>query len=441
MKHSILIPAFLLAACTALADPSASTVSADLPSPLDLKSAIGYALDHNFSILQAREIIRQQEGVIVQVKSQSIPNVTAGGEYQRNALEISQSFPQSGSLWDVNLKATQTLYAGGGVRSAIKSAQLTRDAAALDLQTAIDAALLDVRTKFYNVILTRDQIGVQEDNVKLYQHQLDDTNNQFTTGTVSKFEVLRSKVFLANAQPPLITARNSHRVAIEQLRQSLGVTGSTTFPEVTGDLSFTVQTFEPSAAVLSAHEQRPELKKYEKLESASTESVTTARSTAYPNLQAFGGYEWGGFGNISGSSGSISENGWSFGLQSTWYIFDGRATQGKVRQAKSLLEQARLSKATEELEIDVEVRQSLSSLQEAAELVTASSQTIEEAAEDQRLAEAKYHAGSATQLDVLTAQVSLTQAKTDQLTANYNYLVALSNVRKAIGLSDALVIP
>jgi len=112
-----------------------------------------------------------------------------------------------------------------------------------------------------------------------------------------------------------------------------------------------------------------------------------------------------------------------------------------VRQAKSQLEQARLATASEELEIDVEVRQAISSLQEAQELLAASKQTIEQAAEALRLADAKFHAGSATQLDVLTSQVSLTQARTDQLTANYNYLVALANVRKAVGLSDALVIP
>jgi outer membrane protein TolC len=134
-------------------------------------------------------------------------------------------------------------------------------------------------------------------------------------------------------------------------------------------------------------------------------------------------------------------NGWAFGLQSTWHIFDGRATDGKVRQAKSQLESARLNKAAEELEVDVEVRQAMSSLQEAGELVAASKQTIDQAAESLRLADAKFHAGSATQLDVLTSQVALTQSKTDQLTANYNYLVALANVRKAIGLGDALVVP
>jgi outer membrane protein len=441
MKHRILALGLLVTASAALAAPSGFSNSAPLPSPLDLRGAVGYALDHNYSILQARETIRLQEGVIVQVKAQGIPNVGATGEYQRNQPSISETFPASNALWAVELKATQTLYAGGGVHSAIKAAQLTRDAAALDLQTAIDAALLDVRTKFFNVVLARAKIGVEEDNVKLYQHQLDDTNNQFEAGSVSKFEVLRAKVFLANAQPNLITARNTYRISVEQLRQSLGATSSDSFPEVVGDLNVEPQTYDPTAAIASAHEHRPELQKFEKLESAGIESVTTARSTQYPNLQAFGGYEWDGFGYSNSSLGSPSANGWLFGLQSTWAIFDGRATEGRVHQAKSLLEQARLSKASEELEVDVEVRQALSSLQEAQELVTASAQTIEEAAEDLRLADAKYHAGSATQLDVLTSQVSLTQSKTDQLTANYNYLVALANVRKAIGLSDALVVP
>jgi outer membrane protein len=440
MKRHFL-PVSIVAAALLSASAVAAPTPADLPSPLDLKGAIGYALNHSFSILQAREAIRLQEGVIVQVKSQEIPNVGAQGQYERNAAAISQLFPPSTSLWEVELKATQNLYAGGGIQSSIKSARLTRDAAAFDLQTAIDTALLDVRTKFYNVLLARGKIKVGEETVQLYTHQLEDAKNQFQSGTVSNFEVLRARVFLANAQPALITARNDYRIAIEQLRQSIGTPGDASFPEVVGNLDFTAENYDPEAAIASAHEHRPELARLQKLEDASDEAVTTAKSTYYPNLQAFGGYEWDGFTFANSSMGNISANGWTFGLQSTWSIFDGRATDGKVRQAKSMLEQARLSKASEELEIDVEVRQAMSSLQEAGELVTASRQTVDEAAEDVRLADAKRHAGSATQLDVLTSQVSLTQAETDQLTANYNYLVALANVRKSIGLSDALVVP
>jgi outer membrane protein len=443
MKRALLASAaLLLVLAPAGAAPVGVTAVAELPSPLDLKGAIGYALDHNFSILQARETIRLQEGVIVQVRGQEIPNVSAQGQYQKNDASISQTYPVATSLWTVQLKATQNLFAGGGIQSSIKGAKLTRDAAAFDLQTAIDAALLDVRTKFYNVILAREKIGVEEENVKLYQHQLDDVKNQFETGTVSNFEVLRARVSLANAQPNLITARNSYRIAIEQLRQSLGTPGSAPFPEVAGSLDVEQANFDADSAITSAHEHRPELEKLAKMTSAGEQSVTTARAAFYPNLQAFGAYEWEGIGYVNPFPGTPSTaNGWLLGLQSTWSIFDGRATDGRVRQAKSQLEQARLAAASEELEIDVEVRQALSSLQEAAELLTASKQTIDQAAEALRLADAKFHAGSATQLDVLTSQVALTQSRTDQLTANYNYLVAVANVRKAIGLSDALVVP
>jgi outer membrane protein TolC len=440
MKHTIpSTAAILFAWSSALGAPMAP--AAELPSQLDLRGAIVYALDHNYAIRQARETIRLQEGIILQVQGQQLPNLGAQGQWQRNEASISQSYPQTNSNWGIELKATQALFAGGGIQSAVKGAKLTRDAATYDLQTSIDSALLDVRTKFYNVLLAREKIRVEEENVKLYEHQLEDTKNQFDTGTVSNFEVLRAKVFLANAQPNLITARNSYRIAIEQLRQALGIPGSAAFPEVVGDLSFQVSSYDPDAAIASAREHRPELRKLTKVESAGEQSVTTARSGFYPTVQAFGAYEWAGYNFATPGFGANSANGWLFGLQSTWAIFDGRATQGKVHQAKSQLEQARLAMATEELEIDFEVRQSLSSLQEAGELVTASKQTIEQAEEALRLAEAKLHAGSATQLDVLTSQVSLTQSKTDQLTANYNYLVAQANVRKAIGLSDALVNP
>ncbi|HXQ82060.1 MAG TPA: TolC family protein [Opitutaceae bacterium] len=442
MKRSLLaLVAIAVAARPAFGAPGAAPALSELPSPLDLRGAIGYALDHNYSIQQSREAIRLQEGVIVQVKGRQIPNLSAQGQWQKNDASISELYPPSTSLWNVEVMATQTLYAGGGVVSSIKNAKLTREAVAYDLQTTIDSALLDVRTKFYNVLLAREKIRVEEENVRLYEHQLEDTKNQFASGTVSNFEVLRAKVFLANAQPNLITARNSYRISIEQLRQSLGTPGSTSFPEVAGDLSFEPASYDSESALAAARAHRPELRRLGKLRDAADESVTTARAGFYPSLQAFGAYEWDGFNFANASYGNVNANGWLFGLQSTWSIFDGRATDGKVRQAKSQLEQARLSEASEELEIDVEVRQAISSLQEAGELVTASKQTIEQAAEALRLAEAKFHAGSATQLDVLTSQVSLTQAKTDQLTANYNYLVALANARKAIGLSDALVTP
>jgi outer membrane protein len=428
----------LLLALAPLAARAAEPAPASLPDPLDLKGAIVYALDHNYAILQAREQIRQQEGIIVQVRAPGIPNVTGVGNYQRNQSTVSETFPATNAQWQAQVKATQVLFAGGGIHANVRNAELARDAALFDLQASINAALLDVRTRFYSVLLNRERVRVQEENVALLSRQVHDTQNQATVGTLSKFEVLRAKVALANAQPDLITARNDYRNSIEQLRQALGVPrGGQEMPAVAGSLDFVPEDFALATALVSAHEHRPELLRLGKLEEAGEQSVTSARSNYYPNLSVYGAYERVGEGLVQG--GSFNANGWLLGLQSSWAIFDGRATAGRVIQTKSQLRQTRLSASQEELAVDVEVRQALSSLQEATELVTASQQTAEEAAEALRLANSRFKAGSATQLDVLTSQVALTQAKTNQLQANYTHLVAVAAARKAIGLGDALV--
>jgi outer membrane protein TolC len=436
----LLIAAALSVAPKALPD--------DLPAALDLRTAIGYALDHNFAIRQAREQIRDQEGLVVQVKARQLPNLSAAGQYQGQQASVSIFYNET-ALWDVQLTASQTLFAGGGIRSSVKNAEYTRDAAVLDLQSTVNNALLDVRTRFYNVLLDREKVRVQEQNVALFERQLSDTENQLKAGTVSNFEVLRAEVSLANAQPDLITARNDYRIAIEQLREALGVPPAprgvvVAFPEVAGDLSVTPETYDPEAALLAARVHRPELLRLDRLKSAGEQSVRTAASTYYPTVSAFGGYQWNGFGIAPSSvyaayGANFSARGWLWGVQSSWAIFDGRATAGKVRQARSQLEQTRLSQASTELAIDVEVRQALSSLQEAAELVAASGKTVDQAVEALRLANERYRVGSATQLDVLTSQVALTQARTNQLQSNYTYLVALASLRKAIGQPDALV--
>ncbi len=282
--------------------------------------------------------------------------------------------------------------------------------------------------------------------MKLDDRELQDTENQFHAGSVSNFELLRAKVALANAQPELITARNNYRIAIDQLRQSLGVPSgvgaSATFTEVAGTLDYTPEKFEEDAALASAHEHRPELLQLGRQQAASQQSVVVAKSTYYPNLSAYGGYEVGGadlVGTNSVAGGYYSANGWLVGLQGSWSIFDGWATKGKVQQAQAALNQSQLSYAAEELAIDVEVRQAMSSWQEAAELVVASQQTVGQAEEALRLATERYRAGAATQLDVLTSQTSLIQTRTNQLQANYNYLVAVAALRKAMGLSDMQV--
>jgi outer membrane protein TolC len=412
-----------------------------IPETLDLPTALRFAVENNFSIRQARERIKQQEGVVVEVRARAIPNVSAAGSYQLNDETLSQTFPTSDRAWNLSITASQTLFSGGGVRSAVKSSELSREAALLELKAVVNDALLDVRVKFYDILLAKEKIKVQESNAELLRQQLKNATDRFDAGTVSAFEKLRAEVALANAQVPLITARNTYRLAIEALRQALGFVTSTSeslrkVPEFAGTLDFVPVTFELQGSLDAARASRPELARLAKLVDARETSVTTAKANRYPGVSAFGGWQL-----RKGTTDSLgdSRDGWLVGVQSQWNIFDGAATNGRVAQARSAVEQSRLGLNEQSFAIDVEVRRALSSLQEATELAEASQKVVAQAEESLRLANARYGAGTATQLDVLQSQVDLTTARTNQIQSFYSYNVAVAKVRKAVGLPDALL--
>jgi outer membrane protein TolC len=415
-----------------------------LPEQVDLDTAVALALQNNFTIREARERIRQQQGVIVEMRGKGLPNVAAAGSYQENTQSISQTEPSSTNFWQGQVTASQTLYAGGGVRAGVKNATLNRQAAVYDLEGTINSVVLDVRTKFYTVLLDQAQLKVQQENVALLQSQVTDASNRFRAGTTSSFDTLRAKVALANGEVTLITARNSLRIAIEQLRQSLGLVNHPgnpmqRTPTYVGELKYEATHFELEACLAAARVHRPELMRLTKLREAGEEAVTTAKSNYYPNLVLSGGWEIEKTPFSFTPGGSSQVNGWLVALKSQWNIFDGASTAGRVAQSRSLLEQSRLSLDEQALGIDVQVRQAFSSWEQANELDAATQQTVAQAEESLRQATARYDAGSATHLDVLQSQVDLTQARTNLVQAHYTYAVAIAQLKQAMGIADGYV--
>jgi outer membrane protein TolC len=325
------------------------------------------------------------------------------------------------------------------VQGAAASARLTREAAVLELQAVINDVLLAVRTRFYDVLLARESINVQEQSIALLEEQLQNARNRYEAGAASNFEVLRAEVALANAQPALIQARNAFRTSLDEVVQLIGgeTNGSASAlrtPQIVGDLTVEPVQYDAAAAVATARTSRPELARLDKLVEARARGIDIARAGSRPAVDLVGSYQW----RKAGGSDRFRDarDGWLLGIQSEWSVFDGRATAGRVLQARSALSQIELARSEAELGIEVEVRRAVSLLQEAGELVEASRRVVEQATEALRLASVRQAAGTATQLDVLSSQVDLTQARNNQLRAFYNYLVAAARVRKAIGQAD-----
>jgi len=443
--------AFAQSPLRAAATPIDRAAVFPLPTPsLTLADSLRYALEHNPAIAQARERIREQQGIVLEVRAQQIPNLALSGDISANDKELSGSFPPQNRNWGMGVQATQLLYTGGGALASSRSARLAVQAAELELQAIANEALLAVRTLFYSALLAKEQVAVQEENLKLLEEQLKDAQSRFAAGSVSNFEVLRAQVALANGQPDLITARNDYRIAIEELRRALGVPriatpaqGPTSLPPLAGQLALENAAAQAAdeanlvASLSAARANRPEIQRLAKLAQSGEHQVVAARSGYLPRLSAFGRYDWQSGGPSSGWS--DRRDGWTAGLQTQWAVFDGRATAGRTAQAKSRLVQTRLALEETELAIDVEVRRAHSSLTEATELVSASAKVVEQADEALRLARVRYAAGTATQLDVLTSQVELTRARLNQWQSIYRYNVALATLRQATGTPDPLM--
>ncbi len=429
---------FLAASATALV--GAPDPAQPVPDRLDLPNALRFALENNFTIREARERVNQTQGQLTTARAGYLPKATVQAGYSRVSDQI--ALGRDTESWSGSAGVQQTLYAGGAVSANASAARSVRDAAVYQLEATINQVLVGVRTGYYNVLRAVDTIKVREQALSLLEEELKNARNRYEAGAGAQFDVLRAEVALANGRPPLITARNDLRIAIEELRQLLGYTnrGSTDLtkvPEFIGQLTFGDEQFDLVQCLDLAHRQRPELQALKYGAEASQAGVRAARAGYRPTLAATAGWQMVGNGVSPHSlTGQSSYDGWAVGLQSQWAVFDGRATAGRIRSAKSQAEQARLVLQEQELSIDVEVRRAFASWQQAVELVTASNKVVEQANEALRLSRARFDVGAATQLDVLQAQVALTDAGNNQVQSLFAYNVAIAQLRAAIGQRD-----
>ncbi|MBN12545.1 MAG: transporter [Opitutaceae bacterium] len=414
----------------------------ELPDTFDLNTALSFALYNNFNIRRAIEQIEEQEGIIVEVKARTRPSLTLNADYQRldeGLSEVVDGFGvASDNTWGISLNLRQALYQGGGIKAALKAQDLTRQSVRLFLESTIMDAMLEVTTRYYGTLLARDQIEVEEQNIELLEETLEDAQNKLKAGFVSDFEVLRAEVLLANAKPALIRRRSAFRVANDQLRRSIGYgnyrrdsNNLEKVPELLGELKYELVAYDLANCLDLALSNRSELERLRLIEEARDAGLEIARSDYRPSVDLIGSY--GKRKSNFSESFDDGPEGWTVGVVATWDIFDGAARKGRVRQARSQLEQSRIERDSLRLAIEVEVRQAMSEFQEAEELVNAAAKAVEQAEEALRLADSRYEAGAVNQLDVFEARYALTESRTNRLEANYRHIVAVANLKRAMG--------
>jgi len=432
----------LLAVSAVVVSAEETNAPAWLSRPLSQADCVNIALAQNADILKAKSDLEATAGVVVQTRAVALPQLQATGKYVDMDQSLLQSppgippYPTPHQNWNSGIQLVQGIYEGGKLIAAIQAASATKRQSIAQYQTQVSDTLLAVRLAYYDVLLAAQQITVNEASVKLLQKELDDQQRRFDAGTVPHFNVLRAEVAVANAKPNLFHARSQYRIAKNVLANLLGYN----LPrEVLEDIPLNLtDTFDTAPqnmilpdAIQQALERRTELQDLRQQVILQKLNIVSAKSGYKPTIQAFAGYNWQ---NSSYSTDLGDEiNGWNAGGQLTWAIFDGALTIGKVQQAKALYQKSQTELENRSRQIELDVRTAYSDFLEAKEVLDSQTKVQEQAEEALREANARFDAGTGTQLDVLDAETSLTQARTTQVQALHDYDTARAKFERAIG--------
>jgi outer membrane protein len=401
-----------------------------------LDQAVLTALQRNADIQKARQEIERTKGLYIQVRAEILPKIEMTANVQNTDPHLgSISSSTSGGLsgvptqYSVSIAATQVVFAGGRIISSIRAATFTRDTSYYAFRNAIDLVVATVKQQFYQVLLNRELINVQESSVNLLKSQLQDQQNRFEAGTVPRFNVLQAQVALSNQYPLLIAAQNNYRISVLQLAKTLGLdfdpmrAGQPPL-EAVGTLQFLPRHIPLPMTIELAKERRPFLKQQKAIVLSNAAQVNVARAGYFPQFSVSAGEDF--------RSSPISENinavrsGYVFSGTGSWAIWDWGATYGAVKSARAVLEQSKITLDDANRQVELEVQQQDSNLRQSAELVKATEESVGQAQEALRLASARLSAGAGTQLEVLDSRVQVTQAESNRIQALYNYNVALA---------------
>ena len=84
--------------------------------------------------------------------------------------------------------------------------------------------------------------------------------------------------------------------------------------------------------------------------------------------------------------------------------------------------------------VEFEVRQAILKLEEAKESLLSQEKNVEQAQESLRIAQLSFSEGLVTSLDVIAAEATVTQVKTNYSQALYDYVISLAELDKAMGI-------
>jgi outer membrane protein len=304
------------------------------------------------------------------------------------------------------------------------SASASLERAKLDVIASEQDLVYSVKLAFYAHLASIENVSVQEEAVKRSEEQLKLIQSKFDLGSASKSDVLKQRVQSGSDQLSLLRAKNAVVTSRADLAYTIGMdpTSDVTFSRG-GEATEFAGTLDE--AITFGLTNSPDVLAAEKDFTASKNDLRAARSQYLPTI--------GGSASYNLNEPDFESKSLTYGFSINWNIFDGFRREQSITSARVFRNNSMALLSDTRNATVQSIKSAYLNIEQLKEQSRVAQETVASAEEDLKITQEKYNLGAATILDLLNAQVSLRQAETDLVQANFDLNVAVAQLENAMG--------
>jgi outer membrane protein len=330
---------------------------------------------------------------------------------------------QTFDFYSTGVSLSQILFDFGQSLNAIRAARATEHSLEADASTTRETVVFDVKESYFSLLTANRLLGVADENVVQDQKHVDLAQGRLDVGVATRFDVTQAQVQLANAELAQVTARNNVAVAVETLRNSLGVDGPLDF-DIVDTLDIHDVRLSEDKALALAYDHRPELLSQRFQQGSLSQQIAALQKNYFPFVTGDASYIW------SGDDYPLQDS-WNISASVTLSVFNGGATTAQIGEARATLSNLKYQEQSLRQQIALQVRQAVLNLALAHETIRVSEKGLQQADENVELAEGRYKTGVGNIIELTDAQTARTVAAGAKVQALSNYKTAVAALEQA----------
>ena len=333
---------------------------------------------------------------------------------------------------DVRATVNQSVFDFSSIRR-YQASKVAVEAVKADNEGTRDQVTDQVARAYLTGLRAEAALETTKANVELSEALLKLSQSQKAAGTGTGIEITRAEVQLANDNQRMLVAENDVERAHLQLLKVIGLRLDNRV-ELLGKLEYVpVQNVDSAQALVTARENRAELKAQGQREENAKLSYSATKLERLPTLGAFANY-----GDL-GSSITSALPTRAIGVTLRVPIFDGGRRDARRVESASAYRQEKIRTADLRDQIELDVRLALDGLHSADAQVKAAEDGLMLAQNELAQAQRRYKAGVTNSIEVTDAQTRLDRARDNRINALYNYNVARIDLGTATGTIQRMI--